>query len=117
MFEARARGRIDPETDDAAQDNVARGRRDTGADHLPRHRDLLRDESVFLEGRDKFFVLFDRQRAGRDAAKPVAGLDFGAAWRRIESHLIGRSANDRCAAAAHCGECKHHYETHGASPR
>jgi hypothetical protein len=44
-------------------------------------------------------------------------VDFGAAWRRIESHLIGRSANDRCAAAAHCGECKHHYETHGASPR
>lgn len=112
MFEARARGRIDPETDDAAEDNVACGCRDTGAYHLPTDRNLLRDKSVFLEGRDKFFVFLDRQRARRDAAKPIAGVNLRAAWRRIESHLIGRAAKNRCAAAAHRRGGKHQYDTH-----
>jgi hypothetical protein len=60
MFVARARDRIDSEADQATRDDIACGRRDTGAGDLPGDRDLLREKSGFLEGRDKFFILFDR---------------------------------------------------------
>jgi hypothetical protein len=99
VFEARTRDRIDSKTDQSSQKHIACGCGDTAGHDLSGYGDLLRDKSVFLEGRDKFFVLLDGQCTRRDASKTVAGMDFCATGRRVESNFVGGPANYCCTPA------------------
>lgn len=117
MIEAGAGDGIDPHSDQAAHDDIARGRRNTARHDLPGDRNVLRGVSRLLERRDKLFVLFDLQRARRDAGEPVAGVNFGAAWRRFERYFVSRSTNHRCTPAAQARECDDQHDfTHDYPP-
>jgi hypothetical protein len=54
---------------------------------------LLRDISGLLKRSDKFFVLFDRQSAGRHTTESIARMDLSAARHGIKSNAICRAAN------------------------
>ena len=112
MVEAGAGEGVDAEADDAAGDDIARGGGDAGANDDARDRYLLRLVARLFKSGDEFFVLLDRQRAGRNAGQPVAGVDFGAARRRVETDLVRGPAKNRRATAAGRGERKHPDDTH-----
>jgi hypothetical protein len=71
VFVARSRHGIDSKTDQAARYDIARGCHDAGADDLSCYGDLLRDKSVFLEGRDKFFILLTVSVQGVTQPRPL----------------------------------------------
>ena len=100
MIEAGAGDGIDTHPDQSPDDDIARRRHDAARHDLPGDRNVLGGVSRLLERRHKLFVLFDLQRARRNAGQPVAGVNLGAAWRRFECYFVGRSTNHRCTPAA-----------------
>ena len=112
MFEARAGGGIDSQSNETASKNVASSCGNTSADDLPRYWDLLWNEFRFFECRDKFFVLINRQRAWRHTSKSIACVNLRAAWRRIESDALGRATKHGRTAATTNDECQCQCFTH-----
>ena len=80
MLVRSAGDRVDADTDNASDQDIAGQPRGSGAGELRLHLNLLGPIAWLGKGRDEFLVALDDERARRDATEPIAGAYLGLTW-------------------------------------